>query len=169
MGEQMQLQSVRARLLREMKDGAYRFSGKIVDSGDGSRTVGTHQQCSMHGQIRSCKLNLTILNVISCESIDHHVHSAVFKRRNARRRQHLFEHNLFLRESQRVRHVLRHGNIEARILSPMQKTQSRLVRGHANRNGRPLSKTIGDDGNGSTARARAQYDRSGAYQRRDIS
>ena len=51
----------------------------------------------------------------------------------------------------------------------MQKTQTRLVRGHANRNGRPLRETIGHYGNGSAARARAQYGRSGAYQRRDIS
>mgnify|MGYP006877464978 CR=1 FL=1 len=58
---------------------AYRPSGKIIGSGDGSRTVGTYQQCRMHSQIRSCKLNLTILNVISGESIDHHVHGAVFK------------------------------------------------------------------------------------------
>ena len=123
----------------------------------------------MHGQIRSCKLNLTILNIISGESINHHVHSAVFKRRDTRRRQHLFEHDLFLRESQHIRHILRHGNIETRILSPMQKTQSRLVRGHTNRNGRPLRKTIGDDGNGSAARTRAQYDRSGAYQRGNVS
>ena len=33
MGEQMQLQSVRSRLLREMKEGAYRFSGKLPPEG----------------------------------------------------------------------------------------------------------------------------------------
>lgn len=33
MGEQTQLQSVRSRLLREMKDGAYRYSGKLPPEG----------------------------------------------------------------------------------------------------------------------------------------
>ncbi len=33
MSEQMQIQSVRTRLLREMKDGAYRFSGKLPPEG----------------------------------------------------------------------------------------------------------------------------------------
>ena len=123
----------------------------------------------MHSQIRSCKLDLTILNVISGESIDHHVHVPSSSDETRVDGSTCLNTICFSRIPAVFATSLRHGNIETRILSPMHENPTRLVRGHANRNGRPLPRDHWSLRNGSAARARAQYGRSGAYQRRDIS